>query len=94
MASRFLFWTVCFISILVVPTWASVLAIDFGTDWIKASLLKPGVPFDVLLNKDSKRKIHSSVGWNREDRLFGTDAYNIVSASLSLYAYREGNFGD
>lgn len=41
--------------------------------------MKPGVPFDVLLNKDSKRKIQSSVGWKKADRLFGSDAYNIVS---------------
>lgn len=27
-----------------------LLAIDYGTEWIKASLVKPGVPFDVLLN--------------------------------------------
>lgn len=58
---------------------ASVLAIDYGTDWIKASLMKPGVPFDVLLNKDSKRKIQASVAWKQNDRLFGSDAFNIVS---------------
>ena len=57
---------------------ASLLAIDYGSEWIKASLMKPGVPFDVLLNKDSKRKIQSSVGWKNGDRLFGTDAYNLV----------------
>ena len=57
---------------------ASVLAIDYGTDWIKASLMKPGVPFDVLLNKDSKRKIQAAVGWKGSDRLFGTDAFNLV----------------
>jgi hypoxia up-regulated 1 len=59
-------------------TLASVLAVDYGTDWIKASLMKPGVPFDVLLNRDSKRKIQSSVGWKGSDRLFGSDAFNIV----------------
>ena len=58
---------------------ASVLAIDYGTDWIKASLMKPGVPFDVLLNRDSKRKIQSSVAWKNDDRLFGGDAFNLVS---------------
>ncbi|KAI6118149.1 heat shock protein 70 family [Pisolithus sp. B1] len=58
---------------------AAVLAIDYGTDWMKASLMKPGVPFDVLLNKDSKRKIQSSVAWKRDDRLFGTDAANLAS---------------
>ena len=57
---------------------ASVLAIDYGTDWIKASLMKPGVPFDVLLDRNSKRKIQSTVGWKRDDRLFGSDAFNIV----------------
>lgn len=29
---------------------AGVLAIDYGTEWMKVSLLKPGIPFDVLLN--------------------------------------------
>jgi len=57
---------------------ASVLAIDYGAEFIKASLMKPGVPFDVLLNKDSKRKINSVVSWKNGDRLFGQDAFNIV----------------
>ncbi|KAL4077708.1 heat shock protein 70 family [Scleroderma citrinum] len=58
---------------------AAVLAIDYGADWTKASLMKPGLPFDVLLNKDSKRKIQSSVAWKRDDRLFGSDAANLAS---------------
>ena len=57
----------------------SVLAIDYGADFIKASLMKPGQPFDVLLNRDSKRKMQSTVGWKHDDRLFGQDAANIVS---------------
>ncbi|PCH43121.1 actin-like ATPase domain-containing protein [Wolfiporia cocos MD-104 SS10] len=74
---------ICFIlaSVLALYTnhaYASVLAIDYGADWIKASLMKPGVPFDVLLNKDSKRKIQSSIGWKQADRLFGTDAASIA----------------
>lgn len=77
MASKLLL--LLFASLLALPsTFAAILAIDYGTDWTKASLMKPGIPFDVLLNKDSKRKIHSSVGWNRDDRLFGSDAFNIV----------------
>ncbi|KAL4245181.1 Heat Shock Protein 70 (HSP70) [Abortiporus biennis] len=59
-------------------TLASVLAIDYGTDFIKASLMSPGQPFDVLIDKDSKRKIQSTVGWNREDRLFGGTAFNMA----------------
>lgn len=64
----------------------SVLAIDYGSDFIKASLMKPGMPFDVLLNKDSKRKIRSSVGWKNGERLFGQDAFNIVRYRPCGYA--------
>ncbi|KAI0369349.1 actin-like ATPase domain-containing protein [Pilatotrama ljubarskyi] len=56
----------------------SILAIDYGADFIKASLMKPGQPFDVLLNRDSKRKIQSTVGWKKNDRLFGSDAANVA----------------
>ena len=41
--------------------------------------MAPGQPFDVLLDRSSKRKIQASVGWKRDDRLFGTDAFNLVS---------------
>ncbi|KAF5376021.1 hypothetical protein D9615_007709 [Tricholomella constricta] len=72
-------WTlVSLLALVPQSTLASVLAIDYGTDWIKASLMKPGVPFDVLLNKDSKRKIQSAVGWKRDDRLFGSDAASMA----------------
>ncbi|KAF9034459.1 HSP70-domain-containing protein [Hymenopellis radicata] len=68
-----------FLAAFLPSTLGAVLAIDYGTDWIKASLMKPGVPFDVLLNKDSKRKIQASVGWKKDDRLFGSDAFNLAS---------------
>jgi len=50
--------------------------------------MKPGVPFDVVLNRDSKRKIASSVAWKGEERLFGADAVNIVRC-FSFLATRE-----
>ncbi|KDQ55911.1 hypothetical protein JAAARDRAFT_36678 [Jaapia argillacea MUCL 33604] len=84
----------CILSVVTQSAFASVLAIDYGSDWIKASLMKPGVPFDVLLNKDSKRKIQSSVGWKRNDRLFGSDAFNIAGRfptdSFSSIKYLQG----
>lgn len=80
------FWNVFSLLALlaVVPqsAFASVLAIDYGADWIKASLMKPGIPFDVLLNKDSKRKIQSTVAWKKTDRLFGSDGFNMVRSLL------------
>ena len=87
---RLLSLTLCFVfSVLLFSHSASaaVLAIDYGTEWIKASLMKPGVPFDVLLNRDSKRKIQSSVAWKGDDRLFGSDAFNIVSERVVLSSH-------
>lgn len=60
---------------------ASLLAIDYGTDAFKAALVKPGVPFDVLINTDSKRKTPSLVALRGEDRSFGGEASNLVRPS-------------
>ncbi|KAM5537435.1 hypothetical protein V8D89_008954 [Ganoderma adspersum] len=66
----------------------SILAIDYGADFIKASLMKPGQPFDVLLNRDSKRKMQATVGWKHKDRLFGQDAANIAGRfPLDSFSY-------
>ena len=35
---------------------SSVLGIDIGTSYIKAALVKPGIPLEIVLTKDSKRK--------------------------------------
>jgi hypoxia up-regulated 1 len=87
--SRILLYLFGALAVLTQTAFASVLAIDYGADWIKASLMKPGVPFDVLLNRDSKRKIQSSVGWKGQDRLFGGDAANAVSAFCYLVCSAE-----
>jgi hypoxia up-regulated 1 len=29
----------------------ALLAVDYGAEWTKASLVGPGIPFDVLLDK-------------------------------------------
>lgn len=93
MTRLILFLLLC-ISIFPENVLASVLAIDYGADWIKASLMKPGVPFDVLLNKDSKRKIQSSVGWKQNDRLFGSDAFAIVSIDQETVQHGSEMFFD
>ena len=86
---RLLAWTlVSALSLFTTTTTASVLAIDYGTDFIKASLMKPGVAFDVLLNRDSKRKIAASIAWKGDERLFGTDAVNIVRISFTTRMQR------
>lgn len=58
---------------------ASLLAIDYGTDSFKASLVKPGVAFDVLVTKEGRRKTQSLVTMRGQDRSFGGEAANLVS---------------
>jgi hypothetical protein len=69
---------------------ASILAIDYGAEWTKISLVKPGLPFDVVLNKDSKRKVQSVVGWKKDERLFGGEASAVVSGPSSCAVMKEG----
>lgn len=47
-----------FLFSLVGPALAasSVLGIDLGTEYIKAALVKPGIPLEIVLTKDSRRK--------------------------------------
>ena len=66
------------ICLLVQSTCAAVLAIDYGTEWTKAALVKPGIPLQIVLTKDTKRKEQSVVSFKKSERLYGTDAFNIV----------------
>ena len=58
---------------------AATLAIDFGAEWTKASVVGPRM--DILLNTDSKRKFQTVVGWKgaKGERNFGTDAYSVAA---------------
>jgi hypoxia up-regulated 1 len=58
---------------------SSVLGIDFGSEFYKAVLVKPGKPFQILENTSSQRKTESAVTFTQEERLFEKDA---VSQSI------------
>lgn len=42
---------------------SAVLGLDLGTEYIKAALVKPGIPLEIILTKDSKRKEVSAVAF-------------------------------
>ncbi|KAH8708444.1 Hsp70 protein-domain-containing protein [Phaeosphaeriaceae sp. PMI808] len=42
---------------------SAVLGIDLGTEYIKAVLVKPGIPLEIVLTKDSKRKEASAIAF-------------------------------
>lgn len=51
-----------------------VMSIDFGSEWFKVAIVKPGVPMDIALNKESKRKTAMAVFMRNGERTFGGDA--------------------
>ncbi|GAA6014558.1 hypothetical protein JCM10207_001644 [Rhodosporidiobolus poonsookiae] len=57
----------------------SLLAVDYGTDSFKASLVKPGIPFDVLLTQSGKRKTPAVVTFRGEDRFVGEAASGLAT---------------
>jgi hypothetical protein len=63
---------------LVHQSFAAVLAIDYGTEWTKAALVKPGIPLQIVLTKDTKRKEQSVVAFKKQERLYGADGFNLV----------------
>ncbi|KAJ2900953.1 uncharacterized protein MKZ38_002188 [Zalerion maritima] len=70
-------------------TYAAVLGIDFGTEYIKAALVKPGIPLEIVLTKDSRRKEISAVTFKPSrngpqpdefpERLYGSDAMALAA---------------
>ncbi|WEW54800.1 lumenal Hsp70 protein [Emydomyces testavorans] len=73
------------------PTTASaagtgIIGIDLGTEYIKAAVVKPGVPLEIVLTKDSKRKEFSAVAFKAArgsgatfpERFYGGDAVALA----------------
>ena len=68
---------------------SAVLGIDLGTEYLKAALVKPGAPLEIVLTKDSKRKEAATVAFKPSraqatdpeafpERLFGGDAVALA----------------
>ena len=66
---------------------SAVLGVDLGTEYIKAALVKPGIPLEIVLTKDSKRKETAAVAFKSSrsksdttsfpERIYGGDALAI-----------------
>ncbi|KAK3899636.1 putative heat shock protein family 70 protein [Staphylotrichum tortipilum] len=68
---------------------SAVLGIDLGTEYIKAALVKPGIPLEIVLTKDSRRKEISAVAFKPAangplavgsfpERAYGSDAMALA----------------
>ncbi|KAJ0425715.1 Hsp70 protein-domain-containing protein [Aspergillus carlsbadensis] len=65
---------------------SAVLGIDVGTEYLKAALVKPGIPLEIVLTKDSKRKEPAAVAFKptrQSDALFPERFYGGDALALS-----------
>lgn len=54
----------------------TIMSIDFGSESMKIAVVAPGVPMEIALNKESKRKTPVAVAFRDGERTFGEDAIN------------------
>lgn len=69
----------CFFMLAAVPLFeCAVLGIDFGSEYIKVASVKPGTPFHIVVDEQSKRKIPSVVAFDQGERWFGNGAVSLA----------------
>lgn len=67
---------------------AAVISIDLGSEWMKIGIVSPGVPMEIVLNKESKRKTPAVVAFRDNVRTFGEDAVTVgVRFPKNSYKY-------
>ncbi|KAL4123240.1 hypothetical protein QTP88_015449 [Uroleucon formosanum] len=66
----------------------AVMSIDIGSEWMKVAIVSPGVPMEIALNKESKRKTPTAVAFRNGERTFGEDALTVgVRFPSNCYIY-------
>ncbi|CAL5866979.1 uncharacterized protein PFLUO_LOCUS1191 [Penicillium psychrofluorescens] len=66
---------------------SAVLGLDVGTEYLKAALVKPGIPLEIVLTKDSKRKESAATAFKPTrdpnalfpERFYGGDALALAA---------------
>ncbi|CAL8268445.1 unnamed protein product [Merluccius merluccius] len=65
----------------------AVMSVDLGSEWMKIAIVKPGVPMEIALNRESRRKTPIAVCLKETERLFGDSALG-VSVKTPKLVYR------
>ncbi|XP_061449474.1 hypoxia up-regulated protein 1 isoform X2 [Rhineura floridana] len=55
----------------------AVMSVDMGSESMKIAIVKPGVPMEIVLNKESRRKTPVAVTLKENERLFGDSAVGM-----------------
>ncbi|KQS26036.1 hypoxia up-regulated protein 1 [Drosophila erecta] len=66
----------------------AVMSVDLGTEWMKVGIVSPGVPMEIALNRESKRKTPAILAFRDGTRTIGEDAQTIgIKDPNSAYGY-------
>ncbi|XP_063799542.1 hypoxia up-regulated protein 1 [Pseudophryne corroboree] len=70
----------CLLAFLATHTESvAVMSVDLGSEWVKVAIVKPGVPMEIVLNKESRRKTPLAVTLKDNERLFGDSAVGMAA---------------
>nr|CAD7592318.1 unnamed protein product [Timema genevievae] len=88
-ATSCLFLAMGLAAFLVPETYAvAVMSVDLGSEWMKIAIVSPGVPMEIALNKESKRKTPVTIAFRDGERTFGEDATTVaVRFPKNSYSY-------
>uniref|UniRef100_A0A8D3DWX9 Hypoxia up-regulated protein 1 n=1 Tax=Scophthalmus maximus TaxID=52904 RepID=A0A8D3DWX9_SCOMX len=84
----------CSVSVCVFAVTVAVMSVDLGSEWMKMAIVKPGVPMEIVLNKESRRKTPIAVCLKETERLFGDNALAMsVKNPKTVYRHLQSLLG-
>ncbi|XP_076968814.1 hypoxia up-regulated protein 1 isoform X3 [Tamandua tetradactyla] len=76
----------------------AVMSVDLGSESMKVAIVKPGVPMEIVLNKESRRKTPVFVTLKENERFFGDSAASMAiknpKATLRYFQHLLGKQSD
>ncbi|XP_011383192.1 hypoxia up-regulated protein 1 [Pteropus vampyrus] len=67
--------------LLALSDMLAVMSVDLGSESMKVAIVKPGVPMEIVLNKESRRKTPVIVTLKENERFFGDSAASMAIKS-------------
>uniref|UniRef100_A0A8C7KXF5 Hypoxia up-regulated protein 1 n=1 Tax=Oncorhynchus kisutch TaxID=8019 RepID=A0A8C7KXF5_ONCKI len=90
---RKMLWALFCLVLALLPSQTAVMSVDLGSEWMKVAIVKPGVPMEIALNKESRRKTPIAVCLKENERLFGDGALGSVKNPKFVYRYLQSLLG-
>uniref|UniRef100_A0A3B5LFQ9 Hypoxia up-regulated protein 1 n=1 Tax=Xiphophorus couchianus TaxID=32473 RepID=A0A3B5LFQ9_9TELE len=86
-------WSLIYQLLFVFPVTVAVMSVDLGSEWVKMAIVKPGVPMEIVLNRESRRKTPTVVCLKENERLFGDSALASVKNPKTVYRHLQSLLG-